>query len=174
MHKIQTGEVDGLTLVYGDGMVEWSRLSDIPELKEAAAKIAEEEEAATQLLNAIPDPEVQVFVQESNPLPHHIGHVDISSSKTKRTHLDRDVGKKRFTADDGVKYTWDHDLQDWVIDESISESGDDEDDDGEIFLAQRDENDAEAPSDAPSTGVSPSSFLPLTILPLLSYSYRYS
>lgn len=117
IHKLRQGEIDGFTSVYGEGMEKWAPLSEISELKEAAQKIAEEEQQTQLILNSLPPPESQVFIEDEVKLP-----AQFPSATSERE-------KKRFVADSGVRYMWDDALQDWVEDETLSQSG--SDDEGE-------------------------------------------
>jgi hypothetical protein len=118
--------------VYGEGMEKWTPLSEISELKEAAQKIAEEEQQTQIVLNSMPPAESQVFVEDEVKL----------QTQYPPTTAGRE--KKRFVADSGVRYMWDDALQDWVEDETLSQSGSDEEDEEE------NENDGEV--DGKSTG----------------------
>lgn len=123
IHKLQQGEIDGLTLVYGSNLPNWVKLSDVPELKDAANKVAEEEEKTAELMNSMPTEEQQVYQGDDSTIPADVSFETITSSGKE--------GKKSFVADDGVKYMWDESEQDWVEDEcQESESeGEAEDDD---------------------------------------------
>jgi hypothetical protein len=105
--------VDGFTIVYGEGMEKWTPLSEVSELKEAAQKIAEEELQTQLIMNALPEEAQQIFVEDeiktlTEPLPSPV--------------IPTSLEKKRFVADNGVKYMWDNSTQDWVEDESFSQS----------------------------------------------------
>ena len=50
LHKVNSGELDGLTLVFGSNFTEWMAISNVPELKQAILKNNEEEEASRQAL----------------------------------------------------------------------------------------------------------------------------
>jgi hypothetical protein len=114
-------------------MQQWAPLSEISELKEAAQKIAEEEQQTQQILNSLPPEEVQVFVED-----------DGVKLQTQYPSATTDREKKRFVADDGVRYTWDDALQDWVEDDNtLSQSGSDDEWDEE------NENDGEVDAKNP-------------------------
>ena len=52
LHKLSAGDIDGLTLVISNNMSEWSKVCEVPELKEAMQRAAEEEEKAEQRATA--------------------------------------------------------------------------------------------------------------------------
>ena len=52
LHKLSAGDIDGLTLVISNNMSEWSKVCEVPELKEAMQRVAEEEEKAEQRATA--------------------------------------------------------------------------------------------------------------------------
>lgn len=130
-----------MTMIFGEGMEKWSSLSDISELKDAALKVVEEEQHTQAILSQLSkeeDQQHQVFIDDDNiMLPKDIGNIPttslttISSINTSTSHKSNQ--KKSFTADNGVKYMWDDTIQDWVEDDTVSNSGseDNEDDDEE-------------------------------------------
>jgi hypothetical protein len=113
VHKLQQGEIDGYTMVFGEGLEGWKQLMDVPELKEASVKAAQEEENTQAILTALPAQEEQVFVNEDGVMS---GVLDTLSEAVKAGD------KKYFVADDGVRYAWDDGEQDWVEDDEPLES----------------------------------------------------
>lgn len=118
IHKLRQSEIDGFTVVFGEGMEKWTPLSEVPELKEAAQKIAEEERKTQLVLNSSEDS--QIYIED------RFKELNDSIKPSKDAN-----DKKRFVADDGIKYMWDDDLQDWVEDDADSESDKSEEDDDE-------------------------------------------
>jgi HIV Tat-specific factor 1 len=112
IHKLRESEIDGFTIVYGEGMEKWTPLSEVSELKEAAQRVAEEELKTQLVMSAVPTEESHVFVDDEiktliEPFP---------------SALPASHEKKRFVADNGVRYMWDEMAQDWVEDDSLSQS----------------------------------------------------
>jgi hypothetical protein len=114
LHKVQEGEIDGLTMIFGGGLTEWKKVSDIPELKEEIRKIAEEEEKAEAIQHSSIQisEEDQVFVV-SQP----------STTSEQVTQESNKKEKKSFVSDEGERYKWDEEEQDWVIDDEMEIEG---------------------------------------------------
>lgn len=100
-------------MVFGEGLDGWKRLMDVPELKEASVKAAQEEENTQAILTALPAEEEQVFVNDDGVMT---GALSSMSSTAKSED------KKYFVADDGVRYAWDDAEQDWVEDDEPLDS----------------------------------------------------
>lgn len=97
LHKVQEGEIDGLTMVYSDSLTSWLPIGEVPLLKEAMQQLEAEEAAAQATLNPIPP-----------DMPTH------DSREEKRV-------QKSFRADNGLKYKWDEEEGDWVETDEESE-----------------------------------------------------
>lgn len=115
LHKLREGEIDGLTSVCASESGHWTKLIDVPELKDAASKIAEEEEIKMNALQAL-DEKSQVFVPED----------DMINKYNLTFAPEQKVSKKSFRSDAGVKYMWDEDEQEWVEDDDQEDSEDEE------------------------------------------------
>lgn len=113
VHKMKEGEIDGLTLVYGgDNTKEWRKLSEVQLLKNEMAKIAAEEEAMrvaflkTENANEL---ENQVFVTDFD----HVKALHDSITATSSSSGGR-ADRKTYVADNGQKYSWDEEENDWM------------------------------------------------------------
>lgn len=111
VHKIRVGEVDGLTMMFSNGMAQWAVLSDIPELKKVAQDIAEEEAHAASLLSAI-GTEDQTFSYEEDAIPRQAME---EMAAPKGGEL------KEFVNDEGIRHVWDVEMDGWVVAEEEEE-----------------------------------------------------
>lgn len=89
LHKLTEGEMDGLTLVISSGMKEWTKASEVPELKEAIRKAAEEEEEAEQRAAAanVEGGSEAVFDSDEQPLQPTLAsvqHVEVPAPRNRR------------------------------------------------------------------------------------------
>jgi hypothetical protein len=117
VHKLQAGEIDGLTMMFTSGMQQWAKLSEIPEMKRVAQEIAEEESRAVDVLSAIGTDDQtfssDMYKDDVIPLPHTGGPL--------ANHV-----VKEFVNDDGIRHVWDTELDDWVVAEAGDDSANDE------------------------------------------------
>lgn len=89
---MKNGEIDGLTLVYSNNTEGWKKVSEIPSLKNAMMKIAMEEDAMNEAMQAINTSKQQELAFEQEVIP------------TMPDVRKDDKVKKSFTADDGKRY----------------------------------------------------------------------
>ena len=127
VHKLKEGDIDGLTLVYGgEAPLEWKKVSEVQVLKDEMAKIAvEEEQARLAFLKSTEDDDIQqqVFVEDAIPeFPvHEMQTAGASSGASKAAmaagaqegEVDEN-GQRIFVADNGQKYMWDEEENDWI------------------------------------------------------------
>jgi hypothetical protein len=120
LHKLKEGDIDGLTLVYTTGMAEWKKASDVDELREELRKINEQEAAMEAAMNASSANDLntnsignQIFVPDADDEVQQAAKAYFQKSKP-----------KNFVADDGTKYKWDEEEQDWVVDDEASQEED--------------------------------------------------
>eukprot|EP01032_Pedospumella_encystans_P028254 gene28254-31913_t len=126
VHKLKEGDLDGLSLVYGgDSTTEWRKVSEVEVLKKELAKIAiEEENMRLAFLKAEDDKEIQkqVFVEDFDPskafpIPKEM----LARSAASAAAAQEDTASadpKIYIADNGQRYVWDDEEQDWVEDET--------------------------------------------------------
>jgi hypothetical protein len=111
VHKLQEGELDGLTMMFTSGMTEWAKLSDIPEMKKVAQSIAEEESRASELLSSIGTDDQtfssEMYKDEMMPAPEGVS--------TATPVEEEEEGVKEFINDEGVRHVWDANTSDWVV-----------------------------------------------------------
>ena len=119
VHKMQQGEIDGLTMVRDDTADNWKELMNVPELKEASVKAAREEEAAHAVMNMVPT-ESEV-AEGGDALDAHFSQLVGGVGGG-----DEGEGGKCFVADDGVRYKWDKEENGWVEDDEPAESDNEE------------------------------------------------
>jgi hypothetical protein len=131
IHKLKEGAVDGLTMVYANHLQKWKPLGEIEELRAEIMKIAAAEQEAEKAAKAAEEEEsqkhVQVFIEDddTNRVSAYQEFLAAQQKATEKAAEDQEsLGdkKKRFTADNGIRYCWDDAEQDWIEDE-------DEDDD---------------------------------------------
>lgn len=111
LHKIKEGELDGLSLVYGGLTPEWKKLSDIPLLREAMHKIAQDEEALEQAKQNAALLEQQTFVADDANEVSALNLFDNPSTIVQTST----VAPRYFEGDDGTRYRWDEDEEDWIV-----------------------------------------------------------
>jgi hypothetical protein len=126
LHKLKSEEIDGMTLVYTPSIGEWKVLHEVALLKEAIAKVREEEaelgEAERRAKEV--DAAQQVYVVDEEGLQRLVELRGQSAPiVAASTNASRKMEKKSFVANDGVRYMWDEDEQGWVEDD---EEGDEE------------------------------------------------
>jgi hypothetical protein len=117
LHKVQEGEIDGLTMIFGGGLTEWTKVSDVPELKEEIRKMGEEEEKAEAMQHSSIQisEEDQVFVSQPGTTSEQDAAVI--------THDPSKKEKKSFVSDEGERYKWDEEEQEWVADDDMEIEG---------------------------------------------------
>jgi HIV Tat-specific factor 1 len=116
IHYLEEAKVDGFTLAFDAKQNQWLRIADIPILRTIMHQIsAEEEVKANVLANASEVEQVFDGFEDQPKLPDEL--------KAKPR-------KKYFVADDGKRYVWDDEEDDWVEHEG-SVSSDDEDGGGD-------------------------------------------
>jgi hypothetical protein len=136
VHKLKEGELDGLSLVYGGKYPEWKKISEILELREIMQKIAEEEEALEQARanddHQQQQQDAELLAQQTYvPLEDDIiqpaydknamAKGKINSNATVGETAEASTAPKYFEDDNGNKYKWDNDEQDWVMMEEEDE-----------------------------------------------------
>lgn len=109
LHKIKEGELDGLSLVYGGLTPEWKKLSDISVLREAMHKIAQDEEALEQAKQNAALLEQQTFVADDVNQASSINQLINSPTEV------QPAASCYFEGDDGTRYRWDEEEENWVI-----------------------------------------------------------
>jgi len=141
--KLKEGSIDGLTLVYSnDHCKEWTKLSEVSYLKEYIQKSIsnDDDDDDNSKLPRITnqntvtnfDIQAQTFNLDDEYLDQPV--YPFQTKKPVSASSSSSV-KKVFTADDGLKYLWDEEEQDWVEydgdsgDEDEEEDNDDDDDD---------------------------------------------
>lgn len=119
LHKVKEGEIDGLTYVYSGDLAVWKKIAEVAELKDAIQKATEEEEAREAALKSAESSAIPIENQIFNP--------DMADASKQIMFEPTEVGqkdaKRAFIADDGSRYRWDDDEQDWVFD---NEEGEDQ------------------------------------------------
>ena len=133
LHILKEGEIDGMTLVFGGELTEWKPLSEVPQLKIEMQKIVEEEEALQRL--STQDARDMVFnpdavFEEGGVGPTGLDREDVIYAPEEAGHHNP---KKCFVADDGLRYEWDDEEQNWVLAENDDDDQplmDEEDADG--------------------------------------------
>lgn len=136
IHKLRQQEIDGMSLVYGGGLTEWKQVSEVPELKNEMMKINQEEQAAEEAAAAAAaaassiDVQHQIFAfnSEDDIIPPYSMPVQ-TEKPTESSSSSTNPSKKSFVADNGIRYGWDEEEQDWV-----------ELDDDEDLMDDQDEN----------------------------------
>lgn len=134
VHKLKEGDLDGLSLVYGgDSTTEWRKVSEVEVLKKELAKIAtEEENMRLAFLKAEDDKDIQqqVFVEDFDPstafpIPKEMLARSAAIAATAASaEEDASADPKVYIADNGQRYVWDDEEQDWVEDETGEEAND--------------------------------------------------
>jgi len=128
VHKLKEGDIDGLSLVYGgDSTTEWRKVSEVQVLKNELAKIAaEEENMRLAFLKAedTSDAQNQVFVQEFDPakafpIPKEMLARSAASAAAAAAE-GATADQKIYVADNGQRYVWDDEEEDWVEEEHPS------------------------------------------------------
>lgn len=125
LHKMREGELDGLSMVYGgDTPTGWQKISDVPELREAMQKIAEEEEALEQArlneaqrLQDTSSIAQMTFVPGEDDLQPALPALQSNTSAPTTST----TAPKFFEDDEGNRYKWDEEEQDWVLAEDDDE-----------------------------------------------------
>lgn len=166
LHKVQKGDLDGMTLVFNGDIGEWKPISEIPELKAAILKQTEEEEAAQAALEAMTRAQnedqgksIQVFADfdDDGPTPAQ-AYMEMlaerykeseNGSKEEKLEADGVIKSKQrraFTADNGIRYCWDDDENDWIEDDAETED-DSEGDDNAIDDNAIDDNEDDSDGD---------------------------
>jgi hypothetical protein len=127
---MKEGDIDGLTQIYSHSIGSWSKISDVPLLKEAMAKICKEEEAAEEALRASSDvtPSEAAFEPASFNASDESAEINPNSVNISTSNSSKAI-KKSFIADDGKCYKWDDEENDWVEDNDMNESDDDAEED---------------------------------------------
>ena len=140
--KLKEGSIDGLTLVYSnDHCKEWTKLSEVSYLKEYIQKSIsnDDDDNDSSKLPRITnqntvtnfDIQAQTFNLDDDYLDQPVYPFQVK----KPVSSSSSSVKKVFTADDGLKYLWDEEEQDWVEydgdsgEEEEEEDNDDDDDD---------------------------------------------
>lgn len=155
MHKLQQGELDGLTLVFTEGLAQWTKVSEVAELKEELQKLAMEEEALESARRASEEQAKSVFE----------AHEDDDAMAKASDEFFRPKKDRHFTADDGTRYRWNDVDQEWEAmeghgdhseddesrggDNGARGAGNEEEDDGE---GEEDDSDAESHTKARHDG----------------------
>jgi hypothetical protein len=116
IHFLEEGKLDGLSLVFNPKSDSWGKVGDVPELRAVMQEIAREEESRLKYLESVPVVE-QVFDNSMDAEANQIPTLP--------------VPKKYLTTDDGKRYVWDDEENDWVENEDASSSSDDSDDENE-------------------------------------------
>lgn len=119
LHRLDQGEIDGMTLVYGgDGSSGWQRIGENVLLKAQVQKMAAEEAARDEALAAANEAQM-VFVDGSSEANQmHVQSLPQPASAV----------RKVFTADDGKRYAWDEQEEQWVETDEKETGGDGHDD----------------------------------------------
>lgn len=123
IHKIKEGLIDGLTMIFSHEIGEWKKLVEIESLKEASRKIAMEEEKVEAVMKEISSSDIQQQIYFDDDSSDFIKEsYDKSRLALKeRENLATTAVNQSFKADDGVKYKWDDEEQDWVEDSEPDE-----------------------------------------------------
>jgi len=135
VHKLKEGDLDGLSLVYGgDSTTEWRKVSEVEVLKKELAKIAtEEENMRLAFLKAEDDKDIQkqVFVEDFDPskafpIPKEMLARSAASAAAAAAAQEDSASAdpKVYIADNGQRYVWDDEEQDWVEDETGEDAND--------------------------------------------------
>lgn len=132
VHKLQAGELDGMSMMFSSDMKNWTPLSEIPELKKVAQNIADEESRAASLLTSV-GAEDQTFSADmyADDMPP-VQQPSLNDTNNNKDENEND--DKEFINDDGIRHVWDRELNEWVV----AEEGDDTGDEG---VASADRND---------------------------------
>ena len=144
--KLKEGSIDGLTLVYSnDHCKEWTKLSEVSYLKEYIQKSIsnDDDDNDNSKLPRITeqntvtnfDMQAQTFNLDDEYLDQPVYPFQVKKPVSSSSSSSSSSVKKVFTADDGLKYLWDEEEQDWVEydgdsgEEEEEEDNDDDDDD---------------------------------------------
>lgn len=113
IHYLEEAKVDGFTMAFDPKQNQWLRIADIPMLRTVMHQISAEEEVKANVLANISESEQVFDIRDDQPdLPDEL------KSKPK---------KKYFVADDGKRYIWDDEEDDWIEHEgSVSSEDEDE------------------------------------------------
>jgi HIV Tat-specific factor 1 len=125
VHKLQKGDLDGLSLVFESEWQAWKELSSVPKLKEILRKISEEEETLEQMAKAreqqqlIDDSMLNQTFEPDSLQPFDKSVVEQYEQFTKQNAASLALStsitnNKYFVGDDGTYYTWDEEEDDWV------------------------------------------------------------
>jgi hypothetical protein len=150
IHKIREGLLDGLSMVYSHIIGKWLSIAEIPEIRAMITKLDEEEDQAAAL-TAVQDlpTEQMVFVadeEDDSRRREFVAYCEkLAETKAAEEAARRDsagaepsTSKKSFVADDGKKYLWDAEEDDWV-ESTASDSGGEEM--SEAFVDDDNDND---------------------------------
>lgn len=124
IHKIREGLLDGLSMVYSHIIGKWLSIAEIPEIRAMINKLDEEEDQAAALTTT-QAAEHMVFVADDEDDSHRREFVayceKLAESKEAEEAAKRgsagaesSTSKKSFVSDDGKKYLWDAEEDDWV------------------------------------------------------------
>eukprot|EP00953_Heterococcus_sp_UTEX-ZZ885_P010033 5866-Heterococcus_DN1.PRE.7 len=116
---VQESEVDGMTLVWCPGMGDkWLNMSEINGLKQllqATQAMDDGDDSTNSTTAAVAgqyDISEMMFAGSSDASAQPV--LDAESAAALASKKRKEAGKKRFTSDDGVKYTWDDATDDWI------------------------------------------------------------
>ena len=158
------GEVDGLTLMYGQvnecllrdksvrvedlpslGLGEWKPLAELAALRSALSSFAEETKSIEENGPSVDD---MVYQTEEQPqLPPSFFNKD---EKNESVAKDDHSSQRRYVADDGTRFVWDHASDAWVEFIGTDEQWDKDDDQANDAKAGRKEG--EAKNKSPKAG----------------------
>lgn len=110
--KIQVGEVDGLSLIFGSGLDSWKPLGEIAELKAIIQKLAEEEDVAAIASDKSVDLTDQVYALESEDKT--IDKDRYQKELAYMAELSRQKKEKEVASKENQRIYWDDAEQSWV------------------------------------------------------------